>query len=287
MRRRLDWLLLLVLALSAPACATMRAPSTLQKVTDTKTLAIGYREASPPFSFTDREQKPAGYSVDLCTRVAREVQESLKLADLKLVWVKVTPEDRIPALVDGKIDLECGTTTSTLGRQEQEDFSHLTFVDGGSFLIKADSGIRQISDLVGKKVGVIPGTTTEKALREWMPKNAPSLQLVPVKEHPEGLAALENGQVDAYASERVVLIGIGVTSRNPGSLALVDEYISYDPYAFMMRRGDAPFRLVVNRALSKVYRSGDVFPIYERWFGALGRPTPLLLHLYLLHSLPD
>ena len=287
MRRRLDWLLLLVLALSAPACATMRAPSTLQKVTDTKTLAIGYREASPPFSFTDREQKPAGYSVDLCTRVAREVQESLKLADLKLVWVKVTPEDRIPALVDGKIDLECGTTTSTLGRQEQVDFSHLTFVDGGSFLIKADSGIRQISDLVGKKVGVIPGTTTEKALREWMPKNAPSLQLVSVKEHPEGLAALENGQVDAYASERVVLIGIGVTSRNPGSLALVDEYISYDPYAFMMRRGDASFRLVVNRALSKVYRSGDVFPIYERWFGALGRPTPLLLHLYLLHSLPD
>ena len=115
----------------------------------------------------------------------------------------------------------------------------------------------------------------------------PSLQLVSVKEHNEGLAALENGQVEAYASERVVLIGLGVSSRNPGALALVDEYISYDPYAFMMRRGDAPFRLAVNRALSKIYRSGDIFPIYQRWFGALGRPTPLLLHLYLLHSLPD
>jgi ABC-type amino acid transport substrate-binding protein len=284
MRRRLDWLLLLVLALTAPACATQ---STLQKVADTKSLAIGYREASPPFSYVDREQKPAGYSVDLCTRIAQDIRESLKLADLKLVWVKVTPEDRIPAVVDGKVDLECGTTTNTLGRQEQVDFSHLTFIDGGSFLVKADSNVRQVSDLVGKKVGVIPGTTTEKALKEWMPKNAPSLQLVSVKEHNEGLAALENGQVDAYASERVVLIGLGVSSRNPGALALVDEYISYDPYAFMMRRGDAPFRLAVNRALSKIYRSGDIFPIYQRWFGALGRPTPLLLHLYLLHSLPD
>jgi ABC-type amino acid transport substrate-binding protein len=286
MRRRLGWLLLLLLALTAPACA-MRAAGTLQKVADTKTLALGYREASPPFSFVDSAQRPAGYSVDLCTRIAQEIRETLKLADLKLVWVKVTPEDRIPALVDGKIDLECGTTTSTLGRQEQVDFSHLTFVDGGSFLVKAGSGVQQLSDLVGKKVGVVPGTTTEKALREWMPKNAPSLQLVSVKEHNEGLAALESGQVDAYASERVVLIGLGVTSRNPAALALVDEYISYDPYAFMVRRGDAPFRLVVNRALSKLYRSGDVFPIYQRWFGALGRPTPLLLHLYLLHSLPD
>jgi ABC-type amino acid transport substrate-binding protein len=286
MRRRLDWILLLLLALTAPACA-MRAPSTLQKVTDTKSLTIGYREASPPFSFVDREQKPAGYSVDLCTRIAQDIKETLKLTDLKLEWVKVTPETRIPAIVDGKIDLECGTTTSTLGRQEQVDFTYLTFVDGGSFLVKADSSVRQLSDLVGKKVGVVPGTTTEKALKEWMPKNAPSLQLVPVKEHNEGLAALENGQVDAYASERVVLIGLGVTSRNPAALALVDEYISYDPYAFMVRRGDAPFRLAVNRALSKIYRSGDIFPIYQRWFGALGRPTPLLLHLYLLHSLPD
>jgi glutamate/aspartate transport system substrate-binding protein len=286
MNRRLGWLLVLALALTAPACA-MRGPATLQKVAETKALAIGYREASPPFSFIDREQKPAGYSVDLCTRIAEDIRETLKLADLKLQWVKVTPEDRIPALVDGRIDLECGTTTNTLGRQEQVDFSHLTFVDGGSFLVRADSGVRQLSDLVGKKIGVIPGTTTEKALREWMPKNAPALQLVSVKEHPEGLAALENGQVDAYASERVVLIGLGVTSRNPRGLALVDEYISYDPYAFMVRRGDAPFRLAVNRALSRIYRSGDIFPIYERWFGALGRPTPLLLHLYLLHALPD
>lgn len=286
MNRRLGWLLLLALALTAPACA-MRTPGTLQKIADTKTMAIGYRESSPPFSFRDREQKPAGYSVELCTRIAQDIRESLKLADLKLQWVKVTPEDRIPAVVDGKVDLECGTTTNTLGRQEQVDFSHLTFVDGGSFLIKADSGIRQLSDLVGKKIGVIPGTTTEKALREWMPKNAPSLQLVSVKEHNEGIAALEKGQVDAYASERVVLILLGATSPSVANLALVDEYISYDPYAFMMRRGDAPFRLAVNRALSKIYRSGDIFPIYQRWFGALGRPTPLLLHLYLLHSLPD
>jgi ABC-type amino acid transport substrate-binding protein len=287
MRRRLDWLLLLLIVLTAPACATMGGGGTLQKVADTKTLTLGYREASPPFSFVDRQQKPAGYSVELCTRIAQDIKESLKLADLKLTWVKVTPEDRIPAVVDGKVDLECGTTTSTLGRQEQVDFSYLTFIDGGSFLVKSDSGIRQVSDLVGKKIGVIPGTTTEKALKEWMPKNAPSLQLVPVKEHNEGLAALEGGQVDAYASERVVLIGLGVTSRSVASLALVDEYISYDPYAFMMRRGDAPFRLAVNRALAKIYRSGDIFPIYQRWFGALGRPTPLLLHLYLLHSLPD
>jgi ABC-type amino acid transport substrate-binding protein len=277
------WLLLLALAATASACAT----GTLDKVKDTRTLAIGYREASIPFSFLDQERKPAGYSVDLCTRIAREIRATLKLDDLKLTWVPITPETRIPALVDGRIDIECGNTTNTLSRQERVDFSQLIFIDGGSLLVRSDSSVRQLSDLAGKRIGVIPSTTTEQALKTWTAKGAGALQLVPVKENAEGLAALESGLVDAYASDRVILIGLGVNSRNPRGLAIVDEYISYEPYALMVRRGDAPFRLAVNRALSKIYRTGEVMDIYRKWFGAVWEPSPLLLHLYLLNSLPE
>jgi ABC-type amino acid transport substrate-binding protein len=189
--------------------------------------------------------------------------------------------------VDGRIDIECGNTTNTLSRQERVDFSQLIFIDGGSLLVRSDSSVRQLSDLAGKRIGVIPSTTTEQALKTWTAKGAGALQLVPVKENAEGLAALESGLVDAYASDRVILIGLGVNSRNPRGLAIVDEYISYEPYALMVRRGDAPFRLAVNRALSKIYRTGEVMDIYRKWFGAVWEPSPLLLHLYLLNSLPE
>jgi ABC-type amino acid transport substrate-binding protein len=284
MAPRHRWIVLLVVVLAAPACATRM---TLDKIKDTGTVTLGYREASVPYSFLDAARRPAGYSVDLCTRVAADIQRSLSLSDLKVQWVPVTPETRIPAVVDGRIDIECGSTTSTLSRQEQVDFTHLTFVDGGSLLVRADAGIRELADLSGKRIGIVPGTTTENGLKEWIPRTATPPRIVPVREHAEGLRALEDGQIDAYASDRVILIGLVVNARAPRQLAIVDEYFSYEPYALMVRRGDPAFRLAVNRSLSQLYRSGDVFRIYERWFGAFGRPSPLLRDLYLLHSLPD
>jgi glutamate/aspartate transport system substrate-binding protein len=260
---------------------------TLDKIKATRTIAFGFRESSYPFSYVGEDKKPAGYSVDLCTRVASGVQQQLALTDLTSKWVVVTPENRLTMVANGTIDLECGSTTNTLSRQEQVDFSFMTFVDGGSLLVPGSANINRLSDIAGKRIAVVPGTTTEKVMAEALQKANIAAQMVKVKEHAEGIAAVENGTADAYASDRVILIGLGMTFKDPTKWAIADQYFSYEPYGLMLRRGDPDFRLAVNRVLAHLYRSGEVIAIYERWFGPFERTSNLLQAMYLLHSLPE
>ena len=260
---------------------------TLKKIKDSGTIVIGYREQSLPFSFRGDDGKPTGYSIDLCQRIVTGVQQQLKLPKLDVKWVAVTVDTRIPAVVNGTIDLECGSTTNSLSRQEQVDFSHMTFVDGASLLVKLSGNFATLQDLGGKKIGVIPGTTTEGALKSVLQKTSVTAQIVTITDHRGGLAALESGSIDAYASDRVILIGLAATAADPGQFAIGEQYLSYEPYGFMLRRGDAPFRLAVNRVLSSLYRSGEIMQIYNRWFGKLGRPGNILIAMYALHALPE
>jgi glutamate/aspartate transport system substrate-binding protein len=260
---------------------------TLKKIKDSGTIVMGYREQSLPFSFRGDDGKPTGYSIDLCQRIVTGIQQQLKLPKLDVKWVAVTVDSRIAAVVNGTIDLECGSTTSSLSRQEQVDFSNMTFVDGGSLLVKTTSNFATFQDLGGKKIGIIPGTTTEAAMRTVLQKTSVTAEIVPVTDHLAGLAALESGSIDAYASDRVILIGLAATAKNAGQFAIAEQYLSYEPYGFMMRRGDAPFRLAVNRVLSSLYRSGEIVQIYGRWFGKLGPPPKILIAMYALYALPE
>jgi glutamate/aspartate transport system substrate-binding protein len=260
---------------------------TLDKIKSVKAITMGYREASLPFSYVGDDKKPVGYAIDLCTRVAAGIQQQLGLNDLQIKWMPVTPGNRMALVVNGTIDIECGTTTNTLSRQEEVDFSHMTFVDGGSLLVGTASNITSLSDIAGKRLAVIPGTTTEKVVAEALQKADVEVELIRVREHSDGLAALESGAADAYASDRVILIGLALTSQDPKRLRLAEQYLSYEPYGLMFRRGDADFRLAVNRVLSRLYRSGQIYPIYERWFGAVDRASPLLQTMYLLQGLPE
>jgi glutamate/aspartate transport system substrate-binding protein len=276
------------LALLLPGVApAQELTGTLKKIKDSGTIAIGYREQSVPFSFRGPDGKPAGYSIDLCQRIAAGVQQQLKLSKLDVKWVAVTPETRIQAVVNGTVDLECGSTTNSLSRQEQVDFSHMTFVDGASILVKQSEKMAAFQDLSGKKIAVIPSTTTDAAIKNALQKAFVTAQIVPVKDHREGLTMLENGSIDAYASDRTILIGLGVTAKDPSQFAIAEQYFSYEPYGFMLKRGDAPFRLAVNRVLSSLYRSREVMQVYGRWFGKLGEPSGLLLAMYALHALPE
>jgi ABC-type amino acid transport substrate-binding protein len=261
--------------------------STLDKIKTTKTLSLGYRESSFPFSYVGDDKRPTGYSVDLCTRVAAGLQQQLSLADLAIKWVVVTPENRLAMVANGTVDLECGSTTNTLSRQEQVDFSFMTFVDGGSLLVGSNANINRLSDIAGKRIAVVPGTTTEKVMAEALRKANLTVQMIKVKEHADGIAALENGTADAYASDRVILIGLAMTSKDPAKWAIADQYFSYEPYGLILRRGDPDFRLAVNRVLARLYRSGEIIPVYERWFGSFERTSNLLQAMYLLHSLPE
>jgi len=187
----------------------------------------------------------------------------------------------------GKVDIECGSTTATLSRHEQVDFSLMIFAEGGGLLATSAANLRGLGDLAGKRIAIIPGTTTEKALAEFLSKEFISAQLVPVKDHSEGLAALEAGKADAYASDRGILVGLAMTSKEPRRFALANVVLSYEPYALMVRRNDGAFRLAVNRALADLYRSGRVLSLYERWFGAFGKPSQTLQIMYLLNALPE
>jgi ABC-type amino acid transport substrate-binding protein len=282
------WLTLLgaMLILATPAVGA-DLEGTLKKIKSTGTINLGYRDSSRPFSFTGDDGKPSGYSVDLCNRIVTSIAKELAIPNLQAKWVKVTVADRMQLVANGTVDLECGSTTASLARQEQVDFSLLTFVDGGSLLVTDASGVRGVSTLGGKRVGIIPGTTTEKSLNDALKKHAVTVTLVPVKDHAEGVAALDKGLADAYASDRVILIGVGRTSKDPAKLSLVEEYFSYEPYGFMLRRNDSAFRLSVNRVLAGMYRSGDVVPIYEKWFGSMTTAGNLIGAMYLINGLPE
>ena len=274
-----------LLALVGPAAGQEIRP-TLDKIKETGVIQLGNRATSRPFSFLGSDGQPVGFSIDLCLRVAGAIRESLKLPGLKVAWVTVTPADRIVQLVKGTIDLECGSTTITFGRMEQVAFSHMISVDGGSLLATADSGIGTVKDLAGKRVGVVPNTTTQKALAAALLGASIQATVIPVAEHGEGLRGLEEGRLDAYATDRILLAGLLTTAGNPAKLRLSGEFFSYEPYGLMMRRGDNAFQAQVNRTLSTLYRSGLV-QIYERWFGPFATASPLVKALYLLHSWPD
>jgi ABC-type amino acid transport substrate-binding protein len=288
--------LLVALALggvvATAGCASMGpgAPlsGTLEKIKATKTIALGYRDSSVPFSYAGPTKEPIGYSVDLCTRVVEDLRRELALPDLQPTWVPVMVETRVRALVSGTIDLECGSTTNTLSRQERVDFSLTTFITGASLLALAGSGV---GDQLGAiRIAVIPGTTTEQMVKDAiasMGATAADAKLVAVNDHADGLAAVVERRAEVYATDRAILMGLVASASNPRQFVLLDRYLSYEPYALMLRRGDPEFRLAVNRTLARLYRSGQVLDIYHRWFGQWGDPSPLTLGLYAIEGLPE
>lgn len=273
--------------LFAIATTAWAQAGTLDKIKAGGTINLGYRESSIPFSYVGDNRLPAGYSVELCQRIAASIQRQLGLAELKLHWVPVVPGTRAAKLQSGEIDLECGSTTNTLSRQEQVDFSLLTFADGGSLLVKIGSAMKGLADAGGRKLGVVPGTTTERTLKAVLAKQKIAAELVSLQDHAQGLAAVMDGRIDAYASDRVILVGLVLGSGNQANLRIFAEPFSYEPYALMLRRNDSAFRLAVNRELARLYRSEEIYAIYERWLGVLGAPGPLLKDLYFLNGLPE
>jgi ABC-type amino acid transport substrate-binding protein len=259
----------------------------LKKIQETKTISAAYRTDALPFSFEDNEKKPAGYMVDLCRSVIAAIERQIGIVPLQVKWVPVTVQTRFAAVSGGQADMECGATTVTLGRMKEVGFSSLTFVDGTGLLVRSSTAGNSLMDLANKKVGVITGTSNERALAEAMKAKMVNAQVVPVKSRDEGLAQLEAGTIDAFAGDRVLLVGLAGKARDPKSLALLGDALSYEPYAIVLPRGDWAMRHAVDAALAQIYKSSALPEIYNRWFGALGRPSPILEVMYGLGRLPD
>lgn len=285
--RRLLTSTAVALLLAVPSLAAAQE-DTLTKIKRTSAVTLGYTETSAPFSSVGAGGVPQGYSIDLCLRIADGIKKDLSLSQLDVKWAKVTAENRIASVANGAVDIECGTTTKTLSRMAQVDFTLLTFLDGGTLLVTTASGIGKLTDLPGKRVAVIPTTTTERAMHNIVKRlSLQNVTLVSVKDHAEGMAAIDAGRIDAYASDRTLLVGLVATSKDRTKLKVLDDFISYEPYAFMIRRGDANIQLAVNRALTRLYRSAEVVPIYEKWFGPFPEGGSLIAALYVLNSIPE
>jgi len=277
----------LVVAIFLPTSGLL-AEGTLEKIARTGEFVIGYRADSSPLSYENSEGQPSGYSVDLCRRIAAGVKAHLGNKDVKTKFVRISAEERISAVVDGKIDIECGSTTITLSRQEQVDFSLPVFVTGASVLSKVSSGIQTMGDLSGKKVGVAKDTTTIGQLEAYLAENLIDAEIVMVDDRIDGMTRLDRGGIDALASDQIVLIGRILETRNPKQYSLMDEIFSYEPYGFVVRRNDADFRLVVNRSLSQLYRSGQQGEVFYKWIGRIGITVPpILAAMYQLSTIPE
>jgi glutamate/aspartate transport system substrate-binding protein len=260
----------------------------LKRILERGAINIGHREASVPFSYISADQKVEGYSVDLCMKVADAVRQRLNKPDIKVTFTPINVTNRIPLVANGTIDLECGTTSNFLTRQEQVEFSPIFYVTGTQLLVKAASPIKEIEDLKGRRVAALQGSSNEAAVRKLNDENALGIQLVYVKDLPEGALLVENDRVDAFAADGVQIKVYAATKARPaGSLAVVGRLLTYDPYSAMMQRGDQDFALLVRAAFADAFRSGEAEKIYARWFDPLGlKIEGELLAAFRVQALP-
>jgi ABC-type amino acid transport substrate-binding protein len=275
------------LLLAAGAVHSQNLDGRLKKIAATKTITIAYRADATPFSFMDDKKQVVGFSIDLCKRVVNLIERQLNVQGLQVKWLPVTIQTRFDAVAKGQADMECSSSTVTLSRLKQVDFSSYIFLESTGLLTQAASGLRSLSDLSGKKIAVVAGTTNERAVNVQMNRRQISATVLPFKTRDEAFAALEQGQVDAFASDKLLLVGVAGKARDPKTLALLPDDLSFEPYGIVLPRGDADFRLAVNAGLSQIYGSGEIVEIFGRWFRQFGEPGPVIKATYILGAIPE
>jgi len=263
--------LLLAVALIAPLLAVPDARAqeltgTLKKIKDSKTVTLGYRGSSIPFSYVNKAGDPIGYSIDLCNAVVDDISQELEGLEITVKYRKVTAETRIPAVRAGEIDLECGSTTANFARQKEVAFSPIFFIAGTKLLVPRSSGITSYRDLRDKTVVVTAGTTNEAAVRTISDKQKLGIKLVIGKDHDQSFAILSEGKADAFATDDVLLYGLVATTRSGDRYHVVGDYLSYDPYGLMYRKDDLDFAAVVDRTFRRLAQSRELVQLYNKWF---------------------
>jgi ABC-type amino acid transport substrate-binding protein len=258
-------LLLTGAALARAQTDPAQLTGTLAKVRDTGTITIGHRESSIPFSYLSARGEPIGYSIDLCKLLVDAISEEVGRT-IAIKWQPVTSESRIPAVLSGQVDLECGSTTSNLERQKQVSFSPTFFVSGTKLMVRKGSSIRSFRDLGGKKVVVTAGTTNEKTMRELAARFKIDMNLTVAPDHAASFALLGKGEVDAFATDDVLLYGLLAQNKAQDDYVVIGDFLSYDPYGVMFRKGDAPLAALVESTFRQLAEDHEIERRYNRWF---------------------
>jgi glutamate/aspartate transport system substrate-binding protein len=256
----------LTASLLTVVAASAQELTTLKKIRDTKSVTLGYRESSIPFSYVNRTGEPIGYSIDLCNAVVDEISREFEGTEIAVKYQPVTSATRIPAIRNGEVDLECGSTTANFERKKEVAFSPIFFVAGTKLLVPRSSKIGSYRDLRDKTIVVTAGTTNEAAVRAISEKQHLGIKLLVGKDHSESFAMLKEGRADAFATDDVLLYGLVATTHSSDRFQVVGEYLSYDPYGLMYRKDDPDFTAIVDRTFTHLAESRQIVQLYNKWF---------------------
>jgi glutamate/aspartate transport system substrate-binding protein len=262
---------LAALAAFAVALPAAAQEGTLKKVKDSGSITIGHRDASLPFSYYDDKQQPIGYAMDLCAKIVDAVKAELKMPNLKTNYQLVTSANRIPLMANGTIDLECGSTTNNVARQEQVWFANTHFVTANRWISKKSAKLKSLQDLKGKTVVSTAGTTNIKQITEINAAQNLGMNIISANGHPEAFQMVETGRAVAFVMDDILLAGLAAQSRSPKDYEISSVALSVEPYGIMVRKDDKAFKDLADKALSQVYKSGQINAIYSKWFE---KPVP-------------
>jgi len=277
-------LALLALALPALACAQT---STLDKIKQSGAMTLAYRESSIPFSYLDDKAQPTGFGFEICEKIVDRVKAATGRSDLKKQYQAVTSANRIPLLVNGTIDIECGSTTNNSERGKQVQFAINYFYTGTRFLVKTGTNVNKLSDLAGKTVVSTTGTTNFQILRRLNEEQKLGIDLIGAKDHAESALLVETGRAVAFGMDDILLYGLRAAAQNPGSLAVVGEPIQVEPYAIMLRKDDPTFQKLVDDTLAAMMKSGEFEALYKKWFQSPIPPKGINLNAPMSKELQD
>jgi glutamate/aspartate transport system substrate-binding protein len=253
-------------AIAFAAAPALAQEGTLDKIKKSGTITVGHRDASIPFSYYDDQQKPVGYSVDICMRIVSAVKSELKLPSIQVNYQLVTSANRIPLMANGTIDLECGSTTNNLERQKQVWFTNTHFVTANRWVAKKTAKLKALTDLKGKTVVSTAGTTNIKQITELNTQQSLGMNIISANGHPEAFQMVETGRAVAFVMDDILLYSLAAQARSPKDYEISPVALSVEPYGIMLRKDDTAFKKVVDAATADLYKSGAIKPIYEKWF---------------------
>ncbi len=276
---------LLAAALSLPALA--QVPPTLDKVKASGSITVAYREASIPFSYLGGDAQPTGIGWEICGKIVEQVKKATGRADLKLATQAVTSQNRIPLMVNGTIDIECGSTTNNSDRQKQVTFAINYFYTGTRLMVKADSPIKSVADLKGRKVVSTTGTTNFQVMRKLNVDRNLGFDLIGAKDHPESMLLVQSGRADAFGMDDILLYGLKASAQNPAEFAVVGEALQVEPYAIMLRKDDPAFKKLVDDTVAGLMKSGEFDALYKKWFLSPIPPKGINLNAPMSQELKD
>lgn len=264
-RTHVTLVLLLAAALIGPVAA-QELTGTLKKVKETGSFTIGYRESSIPFSYLDDKQQPIGYAMDLCMKVVDAVRADLKMPNLKLNLQPVTSSNRIPLLQNGTIDMECGSTTNSVVRQQQVAFGPTYFVINVTAAVKKSSNVNALADLNGKTISTTSGTTSVPLIKAYKKTEHVTVKEIYGKDHGESFLLLADDRAAAFIMDDILLAGQIANSKSPADYKIIPESLREEPYSMMLRKDDAQFKALVDKTVGGVMKSGEIEKIYAKWF---------------------